>query len=65
MLRDDIAAYLVRIDFDSDSRLRRARDIYYLRPDLWSASEVQAAEYYEKIIRKIVHDLYCLLQKND
>lgn len=65
MLRDDIAAYLVRIDFESSDRLRRARDIYYLRPDTWAAQELAACEYYEKIIHKICHDIYCLLQKTD
>lgn len=64
MLRDDISAYLVRLDFDSEARLRRARDIYYLRHDLWSAEELHYAEYYEKIIRKLIHDLYCLLQQS-
>lgn len=62
MLRDDIMAYLIRIDFQSDERLRRARDLYYMRPDLFTAEEAVRAEYYERIIHKIVQDISALLQ---
>ena len=62
MLRDDIMAYLVRIDFQSDERLWRARDLYYMRPDLFTAEDAIWVEYYERIIHEIVQDISALLQ---
>lgn len=56
-----IKAYLIRCDLQADEDLRAAEQSYRITPCSFTAARLLAAQNHHNVIRKMVHDLWVIL----